>query len=189
MDITVAKSTDGQHYLTWNGIRVRCAVGRTGIRLDKREGDGGTPVGAFTLRRVLYRADRLSPPATALPLSVIGRDDGWCDDPAHPDYNRPVKLPFAASHEDLWLDSAVYDIIVVLGHNDDPPVPGLGSAVFFHLTGADYGPTAGCVAVPLADMLPILAAATPGDRMVVTPPAQAMAACDPADRRGGCWPT
>jgi L,D-peptidoglycan transpeptidase YkuD (ErfK/YbiS/YcfS/YnhG family) len=184
MDIHVAKAADGQHYLTWNGTRVRCAVGRTGIRLDKREGDGGTPVGAFTLRRVLYRADRLVPPATGLPLSVINRDDGWCDDPAHPDYNRPVKLPFAASREELWLDSLVYDIIVILGHNDDPPVPGLGSAVFFHLSDADYGPTAGCVAVQLADMLPILAAAKPGDRMVIAPSPQAMAACDPAGGRG-----
>lgn len=183
MDIHVAKGADGLHTLTWNGTRVRCAVGRTGIRLDKREGDGGTPVGAFTIRRVLYRADRLLAPETALPLSVIAPDDGWCDDPSHPDYNRPVKLPFAASREELWLDSLVYDIIVVLGHNDDPPVPGLGSAVFFHLTDAGYGPTAGCVAVQLSDMLPILAAATPGDRMVIAPSPQAMAACAPTERQ------
>lgn len=172
MDIHVVGAAEGQHILTWNGNRVRCAVGRGGIRQDKREGDGGTPVGSFALRRVLYRADRLPPPATGLPLSAIDRDDGWCDDPAHPDYNRPVKLPFAAGHEELWLDGMVYDIIVVLGHNDAPPVPGLGSAVFFHLTDVDYGPTAGCVAVQLADMLPILAAAKPGDRLVVAPPGQ-----------------
>ena len=188
MDIVVIKAADGQHYLSWNGTRVRCAVGRAGIRLDKREGDGGTPVGAFTLRRVLYRADRLEAPRTGLPLSVINRDDGWCDDAAHPDYNRPVKLPFAASHEEMWLESHVYDIVVVLGHNDDPPVPGLGSAVFLHLTGPEYGGTAGCVALQLADMLPLLAATAPGDRIVVTPPAQAMAACEPASRRSGdCW--
>lgn len=172
MDIQVAGDGNGQYRLSWNGTGVRCAVGRGGIRPDKREGDGGTPVGAFALRRVLYRADRLSPPVTGLPLSAIAPDDGWCDDPAHPDYNRPVKLPFAAGHEDLWLDGIVYDIIVVLGHNDDPPVPGLGSAVFFHLTDADYGPTAGCVAVQLTDMLAVLAAAKPGDRLVVAPPPQ-----------------
>ncbi|OYQ34950.1 hypothetical protein CHU95_10265 [Niveispirillum lacus] len=184
MDIHVAKARDGQHYLTWNGASVRCAVGRTGIRLDKREGDGGTPVGAFTLRRVLYRADRLAPPMTGLPVSAISRDDGWCDDPAHPDYNRPVKLPFAASREELWLDRLVYDIIVILGHNDDPPVPGMGSAVFFHLSDADYGPTAGCVAVQLADMLTLLSAAKPGDRMVIAPSPEALAVCDPAGGNG-----
>ncbi|MFV3129858.1 L,D-transpeptidase family protein [Niveispirillum sp. KHB5.9] len=187
MDIHVAKAADGSHVLSWNGRSVPCAVGRTGIRLDKREGDGGTPVGSFTLRRVLYRADRIDAPRTGLPVSVIARDDGWCDDPAHPDYNRPVKLPFAASHEDLWLDSIVYNIIVILGHNDDPPVPGLGSAVFFHLTGADYGPTAGCVAVQLPDMLAVLADAKPGDRMVIAPSPQAMAACDPVERRPDCF--
>lgn len=167
MDIVVIPGPDGRHHLCWNGNKVRCALGRGGIRQDKREGDGATPVGAFPLRRVLYRADRLDPPRTALPLGTIGPDDGWCDDPAHPDYNRPVTLPFAASHERMWMERRVYDIVVVLGHNDDPPVPGLGSAVFLHLTGPDYGPTAGCVAVQTGDMLALLSAAGTGDRIII----------------------
>lgn len=188
MDIFVSLAADGTHSLAWPGGSVRCAVGRAGIRADKREGDGGTPVGAFALRRVLYRADRLPPPVTGLPLSIIQPDDGWCDDPSHPDYNRPVKLPFAASHEQMWLDSAVYDIVVVLGHNDDPPVPGLGSAVFLHLTGPEYGGTAGCVALLLPDLLRLLAAAGPDDRLVVRDPALGGATCGPASKPGaGCW--
>ncbi|MFV3074000.1 L,D-transpeptidase family protein [Niveispirillum fermenti] len=167
MDIIVIPGADGRHHLSWNGGQARCALGRGGIRQDKREGDGATPVGAFALRRVLYRADRQARPRTGLPVSTIGPDDGWCDDPAHPDYNRPVTLPFAASHERMWMERGVYDIVVVLGHNDDPPVPGLGSAVFLHLTGPDYGPTAGCVAVQPDDMLALLTAAGPGDRIVI----------------------
>lgn len=147
----------GDGVLRCAGRAWRCALGRGGIRSDKREGDGATPVGRFALRRLLYRSDRLATPLTALPVATIGPQDGWCDDPAHPAYNRPVTLPFAASHERLWRDDALYDVIVVLGHNDAPPVPGLGSAIFLHVARPDYGPTEGCVALALPDLLDLLA--------------------------------
>ena len=137
--------------------RWRCALGHGGVRGDKREGDGATPVGSFPLRRLLYRRDRLAEaPATALPSTAIARDDGWCDDPVDPAYNRPVRLPHAASHERLWREDGLYDVLVVLGHNDDPPVPGLGSAIFLHVARGDYGPTEGCVALALDDLLELL---------------------------------
>lgn len=169
MDIVVRRDGPSPHAgrLRWPGGAARCAIGRTGIAADKREGDGATPVGAFPLRRLLWRADRLSAPATALPTTPIAPTDGWCDDPAHPDYNRPVRLPFAASHEELWRADALYDLIVVIGHNDDPPVPGLGSAVFVHVATEDFGPTAGCVALTRDDLLRLLADCRPGDRLVV----------------------
>lgn len=161
------------HALAWRGRRYPCQIGRGGIRADKREGDGGTPVGCFALRRVYYRPDRLPAPVTGLPVTAMAPDDGWCDDPAHPGYNRPVRLPFAASHEAMWREDGVYDVVVVLGHNDDPPRPGLGSAVFLHVSRPDGGPTAGCVALTLPDLLTILADATPDDRLCVPDPASA----------------
>lgn len=136
--------------------RVRCALGRSGIETDKCEGDGATPVGRFPLRRVLYRADRLARPATQLPVDVIERHDGWCDDPGDPAYNRPVRLPYSGRHEVMWREDSLYDIVVVIGHNDSPPVPGAGSAVFLHLATADYSTTEGCVALALPDMLSFL---------------------------------
>ena len=137
--------------------RWRCALGHGGVRRDKREGDGATPAGRLPLRRLLYRRDRLSEaPSTALACDAIARDDGWCDDPDDPAYNRPVRLPFAASHEKLWREDGLYDVVVVLGHNDDPPVPGLGSAIFLHVAPPDYGPTEGCVALALDDLLALL---------------------------------
>lgn len=151
------------------GRAYRCALGRGGIVVDKREGDGGTPAGAWALRRVLYRADRLDPPGTALPCAEITPDQGWCDDPAHPDYNRQVSLPFAASHEKLWRDDAVYDLIVVLGHNDDPPVAGKGSAIFMHVARPDYGPTEGCIALALTDLKAVLSDCGPGDTILINP--------------------
>lgn len=135
----------------------RCAIGKGGLTQDKREGDGATPIGTWPLRRVLYRPDRVSAPRTAgLPVAAIDPTDGWCDDPAHPAYNRPVRLPFAASHEILWREDGVYDVIVVLGHNDAPPVPGAGSAIFLHVARPAFEGTEGCVALPLPDLLRVL---------------------------------
>ncbi len=151
----------------WRGRSFRCALGRSGIRADKREGDGATPAGCFGLRRVVYRADRLDRPPTALPVTALNPQDGWCDDPADPMYNRPVRLPYAARHERLWRDDGVYDAIVVLGHNDDPVVPGHGSAIFLHVARPDYRSTEGCVALARGDLLAVLAEARPGDRMCV----------------------
>lgn len=168
MDIRVtADDLAASGRLSWPGGAARCALGRGGIRSGKREGDGGTPIGCFALRRVLYRPDRLATPATALPAVAIAPDDGWCDEATDPAYNRPVKRPYPASHETLWREDGVYDIIVVLGHNDDPVVPGLGSAVFLHIARPDYEPTAGCVALALPDLLTLLGDCAPGDRLCV----------------------
>ncbi len=133
-----------------------CALGRTGLVADKREGDGGTPLGRFPFRRLLYRADRVAHIETRLPALHIERDDGWCDDPASADYNRQVRLPHLARHEELWRTDHLYDLVVVIGHNDDPIVAGAGSAVFVHLARADWGPTAGCIAFTRDDLLSIL---------------------------------
>jgi len=142
--------------LLWKGKRVRCALGRGGVSTAKREGDGATPAGTFALKRVLYRADRVAAPVTALPVRALETDDGWCDDPKDPAYNRPVKVPFAAGHERLWRDDALYDVIVEIGFNDDPVEPGRGSAIFLHRAKPGYAPTEGCVALALDDLLALL---------------------------------
>jgi len=139
-----------------------CALGRSGIRAEKREGDGATPAGAFPLRRVLYRADRVPAFPTKLPLTSISPGDGWCDAPADARYNQPVKLPYPASTESMWRGDGLYDIVVVLGHNDDPVVPGAGSAIFMHVAAPDRAPTEGCVALARQDLLAVLAEAEPG---------------------------
>lgn len=148
--------------LSFLSLRCRAAVGAGGVREDKREGDGATPRGSLPLRRVLYRADRGPRPVAAVPVLPLGPADGWCDDPAHPDYNRPVTLPHPARHEALWRADGLYDIIGVLGWNDDPPERGRGSAIFFHVARADGGPTEGCVALPLPELRAVLAAGCTG---------------------------
>jgi L,D-peptidoglycan transpeptidase YkuD (ErfK/YbiS/YcfS/YnhG family) len=144
-------------FLSWPGGRVRAALGRGGLSATKREGDGATPIGVFPLRRLLYRADRLQMPRTGLPVSAIHPSDGWSDDPRDMLYNQAVPLPHPYSHERLWREDGLYDLIVPLGYNDDPPVPELGSAIFLHCARLDYSPTEGCVAVARDDLLMLLA--------------------------------
>lgn len=171
MDIVVkAQPAAGRHHgiLAWNSHQVPCALGRAGIRADKSEGDGATPAGSFPLRQVLYRQDRLPPPPTGLPLAAIGPDDGWCDAPDHDQYNRLIRLPFDAGCEHLWREDHRYDVIVVVGYNDDPPTPAKGSAIFIHLAGAQFPSTEGCVALGAPDLLRLLADCGTGDRIRIT---------------------
>ena len=150
----------------FQGRVFRAALGRGGIRQDKQEGDGATPSGNLPLRRVLYRADRVARPNCAVPIEPLAPDDGWCDDPTHPDYNRMIRLPHPARHEALWRDDGLYDVIGVLGWNDAPAVRDRGSAIFLHVARADFAPTEGCVALALPDLRDLLAAGLTGLRVV-----------------------
>ncbi|HUB94997.1 MAG TPA: L,D-transpeptidase family protein [Stellaceae bacterium] len=161
-------AVNGAGSARWGDTRMRCAVGRLGIRSDKREGDGATPAGSFVMRRVLYRADRENRPQTHLDVATIRPSDGWCDAPGDAAYNRPVRLPYGASAEALWRADRLYDLVVVLGWNDDPVMPGRGSAIFLHLAAPDFTPTEGCVALARADLLTVLAEADTGSRVIVT---------------------
>lgn len=159
---------DGRFEL--NGRSLRCAIGKSGAiaAADKREGDGKSPVGVWRMREVWYRPDVYTQgPATALPVRATRPEDGWCDAPGDPNYNRPVTLPYPASAERMWRDDAVYDLVVILAHNDDPPVPGMGSAIFMHLAREGYPGTEGCVALARADLEAVLAAAKPGDAVEI----------------------
>jgi L,D-peptidoglycan transpeptidase YkuD (ErfK/YbiS/YcfS/YnhG family) len=139
-----------------------CAIGKHGAiaAADKREGDGKTPLGSYKLLKIFARPDRVAPFITALPFEWLTPDHGWCDDTNHPLYNKQVMLPFAASHESLWRDDGLYDLIVTLSHNDDPPVPHMGSAIFLHCCKYDDSgamkPTLGCVAVTKTELLLLL---------------------------------
>lgn len=148
-----------------------CAIGHFGQRWLKREGDGATPRGGWRLVAVLVR------PGTALqsllPTRTLHYSDGWCDAADDRNYNRPVRLPYPASHEELWRSDTLYDIIVVLDHNRRPRVRGLGSAVFFHIAENLDAPTAGCIAIRKRDMQTLLRHCGPDTRIVIRPPGDA----------------
>ena len=152
-----------------DGMATKCSIGRSGLiaAADKREGDGATPIGIWPIRGVLLRPDRVAiPERLSLPWRWLRADDGWSDDIADPAYNRSVRHPHAYSAERLWRDDGLYDVIVVLGHNDTPPVPGLGSAIFLHCW-RDGAVTEGCVAVARNDLLALLPKLRSGDALQV----------------------
>lgn len=150
-------------------IELPCLIGKGGaIAAEaKREGDGATPCGRWPIRAVLLRPDRVGMiPDLKLPWRWLRPDDGWSDDPADPSYNRPVRHPHSHSAEHLWRDDGAYDVIVVLGHNDSPPRPRRGSAIFLHCTaGRDF--TEGCVAVAKSDLVMLLPRLDPLDSVLI----------------------
>lgn len=152
MDINIYPSGK----LIFKGKEFKCAVGKRGVVRDKREGDGATPAGCFPIRRVFYRADKLSSPETVFEVKALSPEDAWSDDVNRPEYNTFVKLPYSGSHENLWREDDVYDVVAVLGYNDDPPISGKGSAIFIHRARPNCAPTAGCIALALHDLIEIL---------------------------------
>lgn len=142
--------------LTLGQMTVRCAMGRSGRRTRKREGDGATPIGRWRLVEVFYRADRVARPLSRLPVRPLQPASGWCDAAADRNYNRLVRHPYAASAERLWRDDSVYDIVVVTSHNQQPRVRGGGSAIFMHIASDGYRPTEGCIALSERDMRLVL---------------------------------
>ncbi len=165
-----SKPTTGT--ITFKGKTFPCALGRSGVIPGdaKREGDGATPSGTYPLRTLWIRLDKCRglEPKCVLPRRTISILDGWSDDSASPNYNRYIQLEFdkdskdpkditPESHEVLWRQDDVYDLIVDLGYNDNPPVPGRGSAIFLHVARPEMTPTAGCVAMKKDDLVELLA--------------------------------
>ena len=147
-----------------------CALGPAGVTSNKREGDGATPRARLPVRRLWRRADRGPRPATGLPVRVTRPGDGWCDASGHRLYNRLVSLPFPASHETMQRDDELYDLVAELGWNDRAPRPGRGSAIFLHIAGPGFAPTAGCVALALPALARLLAKIGPNTTVDVAPP-------------------
>ena len=167
MNLIVTSGKDGA-WLDWGAGKKRAAIGPGGIAIKGGEGDGITPRGTFPVREIFYRADRIAKPVTALPLRATQKNDGWCDAPDDPNYNRPVTLPYPASAEQMWREDHLYDLVVVLGYNDNPVVPGRGSAIFLHLARTDFSATHGCVALAYDDALAAVAQLVPGDQVVIS---------------------
>ncbi len=149
------------------GRAIPCAIGRAGVRADKREGDGASPRGTFRLIALWRRPDR---PAvfSLLPTIRTRPGDGWCDAPGHRLYNQPVRLPFAASHEDMWRSDGLYDLVVDVAWNRGPIVRGRGSAIFIHASRPDFSGTAGCVALTPGELRRLVVRLSSRTRIEIT---------------------
>jgi len=165
--IRAAAGAISRGWLTAGGHTFPVALGRGGIRANKREGDGGTPRGTFRPLQLWWRADRHPRPPTFLPARAIRPEDAWCEDPENRHYNQPVRLPQDRGGDRLTRDDQLYDFIVEIDHNNTPRVAGRGSAVFLHLARDNFGPTAGCVSMTKPAMLHLLARLGPETRIVI----------------------
>jgi L,D-peptidoglycan transpeptidase YkuD (ErfK/YbiS/YcfS/YnhG family) len=155
--------------LSWPGGTAAAACGRGGVRPDKREADGASPQGRFPLLSGFYRGDRIVLPPTRLLMAALRPEDAWVDDPADANYNRLVALPYPAHHEAMWREDGLYDLVVVIGYNTDPPLPGRGSAIFLHVARPDFAPTEGCIAVAREVLAEVLGLLGPGSTITIRP--------------------
>jgi L,D-peptidoglycan transpeptidase YkuD (ErfK/YbiS/YcfS/YnhG family) len=170
LDTITVRAKSGQRSRGWllaGPLALPVALGRGGIRANKREGDGGTPRGTFRLRRVWWRADRGARPRTLLPVRRIRGDDGWCEDPRDRHYNQPVRLGSDHPGDRLKRADRLYDLIVELDHNTRPRIAGRGSAVFVHVARPGFAPTAGCVALTAPALRRLVARTGPRTRLII----------------------
>jgi len=146
---------------------VPVALGRGGIKANKREGDGATPRGIFRLKRLWWRAGRHPRPPTLLPVKRINPDDGWCEDPSDRHYNQRIKVPPKSKADRLTRLDNLYDFLIELDHNTRPRIAGRGSAVFIHVARPGFQPTAGCVALDINSLRRLLARVGPRTKIMV----------------------
>jgi L,D-peptidoglycan transpeptidase YkuD (ErfK/YbiS/YcfS/YnhG family) len=156
-----------QGWLVAGPLAAPVALGRAGIRADKREGDGGTPRGRFRPLRLWWRADRLPRPRTLLPIRRIGPHDAWCEDPHDRRYNQAFRRSANEPGDRLRRDDRLYDMIIEIDHNTRPRVAGRGSAVFIHVARPHFAPTAGCVALRPQDLKTLLSRINSKTRILI----------------------
>ena len=156
-----------QGWLRAGSLVLPVALGRAGVKANKREGDGATPRGRYRPVRLWWRGDRLPRPQTLLPARRIGGADAWCEDPADRRYNRSFRRSANEPGDRLWREDGLYDLLLELDHNTRPRVAGLGSAVFIHVARRGFAPTAGCVALRLHDLQILLSRVHSRTRIVI----------------------
>ena len=143
-------------FLLYKGYKLKCSVGKSGLRKLKREGDFTTPKGVFGLEKIYYRKDRIKTIKCKLEKIIIKKNMGWCDDIKSEKYNQEISFPFKYSAEKLYKKDNTYDIFINIKYNHFPIVKGKGSAIFLHVCTKNYNPTRGCIALQKKDILKIL---------------------------------
>ena len=157
-----------KNYLTYNKLKVKCAIGKKGIGYKKKEGDLLTPAGQFKIKYILYRKDRVKI-STKLEKKIIKKNMGWCDDPKSNQYNKLIKLPFAYNHEKLFKKENIYDIILVLNYNMNPVKKNKGSAIFIHVAKNNFRKTEGCVAIKKLNLIKLIKKINPSTKVKISP--------------------
>ena len=143
-------------FISYNNYKAKCAVGKRGISIKKKEGDFITPKGTFKIREIFYRKDRVQNLITRIKKTVIRKNMGWCDDPKSKKYNKLIYFPFKHSAEKLYRNDNIYDIILVLNFNMNPVKKNKGSAIFIHVAKKSFQPTQGCIALNKFELIKLV---------------------------------
>src|SRR6516225_3249716 len=167
LDVRPKPGNRRQGWLLAGPRPIKVALGRGGIKANKREGDGATPAGRYRLVRLWWRRDRAPRPLTMLPVRAIGPTDAWCEDPTDRRYNRAIKLETGQAGDRLHRIDALYDMVIEIDHNACPRIAGRGSAVFIHVSRSGLAPTAGCIAMPAATLRRLLSRLGPRTRLTI----------------------
>ena len=130
-------------------FKLKCCIGRNGLKSNKKEGDLSTPKGLYSLKKLYFRKDRVGIPMCMIEKKIIKKNMAWCDDPLHKKYNEEIKTCNKELKENLYRVDHRYNYLISISHNEQK-VPYKGSAIFIHLTD-NYEPTAGCVALKKKD--------------------------------------
>ena len=152
--------------LIFKKFRFRCALGKLGIKKNKKEGDKTTPRGIFSLGKLYYRSDRIKKIDTCLKCKVIKKYMGWCNNPNDRKYNKEFDLDTKKKGEKLFRKDHKYDALISINYNMNPVIPYKGSAIFLHLT-QNYKPTAGCIAINIKDFLTLVKYIKPADKIKI----------------------
>ena len=134
-------------FLKYKDLKFKCALGKAGIGKKKLEGDQITPKGTYKIVEIYFRKDRLKKISSKFKLIEIKKNMGWCDDPKSKKYNQLIKLPSKYSHENLYRENSIYDLILVLNYNMNPIIKNKGSAIFIHIANKKFKNTEGCIAI------------------------------------------
>ena len=167
MDVHAKPGNRQQGWLSTGRSYIKVALGRSGIKANKREGDGATPAGSYRLVRLWWRRDRMPRPRSLLPVRPIGVLDGWCEDPSDRRYNRAIRISPGQPGDRLWRSDPLYDLVIEIDHNTRPRILGRGSAVFIHVARAALAPTAGCIALPITVLKSFVARLGPKTRITI----------------------
>ena len=125
-------------FLKYKDLKFKCALGKAGIGKKKLEGDQITPKGTYKIVKIYFRKDRLKKISSKFKLIEIKKNMGWCDDPKSKKYNQLIKLPSKYSHENLYRENSIYDLILVLNYNMNPIIKNKGSAIFIHIANKKF---------------------------------------------------
>jgi len=146
-----------KNFIYIDEFKLKCCIGKGGIKKNKIEGDNATPKGIFKIGSLFYRHEKILIKHTYLHKIKIIKNMGWCNDSNSIHYNKLVDISKKNNftYEKLLRKDYKYNLLIPILYNYNRTKKNKGSAIFIHLT-KNFRPTAGCIALKQKDFLVML---------------------------------